>query len=156
MSNNNFNRSVQTPENDFSDQPNFDEYLMFDDWLEEDHNYVASGSAQNSVNQVNDDDSGGSSSQLGGSTTNENGSVLERQQVKERVAFKMKSEVEILDDGFKWRKYGKKMVKNSPNPRNYYKCSCEGCPVKKRVERDKEDPAFVITTYEGTHNHRTV
>ena len=41
----------------------------------------------------------------------------ERKEVKERVAFKTKSEVEILDDGFKWRKYGKKMVKNSPNPR---------------------------------------
>lgn len=27
------------------------------------------------------------------------------------------SEIEILDDGFKWRKYGKKMVKSSPNPR---------------------------------------
>lgn len=37
--------------------------------------------------------------------------------VKERVAFKTKSEVEILDDGYRWRKYGKKMVKDSPNPR---------------------------------------
>lgn len=36
---------------------------------------------------------------------------------KERFAFRTKSEVEILDDGFKWRKYGKKKVKNSPNPR---------------------------------------
>ncbi|XP_011081640.1 probable WRKY transcription factor 50 isoform X2 [Sesamum indicum] len=35
---------------------------------------------------------------------------------REKVAFITKSEVEILDDGFKWRKYGKKMVKNSPNP----------------------------------------
>lgn len=35
----------------------------------------------------------------------------------ERIAFRMKSEVEIIDDGFKWRKYGKKSVKNSPNPR---------------------------------------
>jgi WRKY DNA -binding domain len=35
----------------------------------------------------------------------------------ERIALRMKSEVEILDDGFKWRKYGKKSVKNSPNPR---------------------------------------
>ncbi|KAL6216829.1 PREDICTED: probable WRKY transcription factor 50 [Fragaria vesca subsp. vesca] len=155
MSNNNFNRSAQTPEDEFSSHPDFEEYLMFGDWLNEDHDYVASGSTQNSVNQVNDDDSGGSSSQLGG-YTNENGSVPERLEVKERVAFKMKSEIEILDDGFKWRKYGKKMVKNSPNPRNYYKCSCEGCPVKKRVERDREDPAFVITTYEGTHNHRSV
>jgi hypothetical protein len=37
--------------------------------------------------------------------------------VKERVAFKTKSEIEVLDDGYRWRKYGKKMVKNSPNPR---------------------------------------
>jgi hypothetical protein len=41
----------------------------------------------------------------------------EKKEVRDKVAFKTKSEVEILDDGFKWRKYGKKMVKNSPNPR---------------------------------------
>lgn len=34
-----------------------------------------------------------------------------------RVAFRTKSELEIMDDGFKWRKYGKKSVKNSPYPR---------------------------------------
>ncbi|RZS00158.1 hypothetical protein BHM03_00029825 [Ensete ventricosum] len=81
-----------------------------------------------------------------------------------RIGFRTKSEVEILDDGFKWRKYGKKSVKNSPNPRYGYgcmrrtnrirtACSTEGCGVKKRVERDREDPRFVITTYEGVHNH---
>lgn len=43
-----------------------------------------------------------------------NGSRPER---KEKVAFRTMTEIEILDDGFKWRKYGKKMVKNSPNPR---------------------------------------
>jgi WRKY DNA -binding domain len=37
--------------------------------------------------------------------------------------------------------------------RNYYKCSTEGCSVKKRVEREKDDPSYVITTYEGIHNH---
>lgn len=37
--------------------------------------------------------------------------------------------------------------------RNYFKCSVEGCPVKKRVERDGEDPRYVITTYESVHNH---
>ncbi|KAF6991388.1 hypothetical protein CFC21_008474 [Triticum aestivum] len=71
----------------------------------------------------------------------------------ERIAFRTRSEVEILDDGYKWRKYGKKSVKNSPNPRNYYRCSTEGCNVKKRVERDRDDPAYVVTTYEGTHSH---
>ena len=40
-----------------------------------------------------------------------------KKETKERVAFITKYEVEILDDGVKWRKYGKKMVKNSPNPR---------------------------------------
>nr|GMC64250.1 probable WRKY transcription factor 51 [Ipomoea batatas] len=60
-----------------------------------------------------------------------------------------------LDDGFKWRKYGKKMVKTSPNPRNYYKCSSGGCSVKKRVERDREDSSYIIATYEGVHNHES-
>ncbi|KAL4195532.1 hypothetical protein AMTRI_Chr05g73780 [Amborella trichopoda] len=70
-----------------------------------------------------------------------------------RVAFRTQSDVEILDDGYRWRKYGKKSVKNSPNPRNYYRCSNGGCPVKKKVERDAKDSAFVITSYEGRHNH---
>lgn len=39
--------------------------------------------------------------------------------------------------------------------RNYYKCSSEGCLVKKRVERDGKDAAYVITTYEGVHNHES-
>ncbi|KAL3527875.1 hypothetical protein ACH5RR_012531 [Cinchona calisaya] len=72
-----------------------------------------------------------------------------------RVAFRTKSKLDIMDDGYKWRKYGKKMVKNSPNPRNYFKCSSGGCKVKKRVERDRDDSAYVITTYDGVHNHES-
>ncbi|EOY16908.1 hypothetical protein QUC31_001246 [Theobroma cacao] len=72
-----------------------------------------------------------------------------------KIAFRTKSDLEIMDDGYKWRKYGKKRVKNNPNPRNYYRCSTAGCKVKKRVERDKEDPRFVITTYEGKHHHES-
>lgn len=33
------------------------------------------------------------------------------------VAFRTRTEIEVLEDGFKWRKYGKKKLKNSPNPR---------------------------------------
>ncbi|KAL5570773.1 hypothetical protein UlMin_020370, partial [Ulmus minor] len=68
-------------------------------------------------------------------------------------AFRTRSEVDILDDRYKWRKYGKKVVKNSPFPRNYFKCASPGCHVKKRVERDSTDARYVITTYKGNHNH---
>ncbi|PAN28860.1 hypothetical protein PAHAL_5G183100 [Panicum hallii] len=71
----------------------------------------------------------------------------------DRIAFRVRSEEEVIGDGYKWRKYGKKSVKNSPNPRNYYRCSTEGCNVKKRVERDRDDPSYVVTMYEGVHNH---
>ena len=72
-----------------------------------------------------------------------------------RIGFRTRSEVEVLDDGFRWRKYGKKAVKSSPNLRNYYRCSVEGCGVKKRVERDRDDPRYVLTSYDGVHNHPT-
>ncbi|KAK9116551.1 hypothetical protein Sjap_015498 [Stephania japonica] len=73
-----------------------------------------------------------------------------------RFAFLTKSEVDHLEDGYRWRKYGQKAVKNSPYPRSYYRCTNSKCTVKKRVERSSEDPTVVITTYEGQHCHHTV
>ncbi|XP_031490303.1 WRKY transcription factor SUSIBA2-like isoform X1 [Nymphaea colorata] len=70
-----------------------------------------------------------------------------------RVVVQTLSEVDILDDGYRWRKYGQKVVKGNPNPRSYYKCTNAGCPVRKHVERASHDPKSVITTYEGKHNH---
>lgn len=46
--------------------------------------------------------------------------MKKKKKMEGRIAFVTKSEVEIMDDGYKWRKYGKKMVKNSPNPRYVY------------------------------------
>lgn len=34
-----------------------------------------------------------------------------------RVVVQTESEVDILDDGYRWRKYGQKVVKGNPNPR---------------------------------------
>jgi len=34
-----------------------------------------------------------------------------------RFAFLTKSEIDNLEDGYRWRKYGQKAVKNSPYPR---------------------------------------
>ncbi|XP_019178112.1 PREDICTED: probable WRKY transcription factor 28 [Ipomoea nil] len=77
----------------------------------------------------------------------------EKKQRQPRFAFMTKSEVDHLEDGYRWRKYGQKAVKNSPYPRSYYRCTSQKCPVKKRVERSYQDPSIVITTYEGQHNH---
>nr|QPZ88997.1 putative WRKY33 protein [Fagopyrum hailuogouense] len=74
--------------------------------------------------------------------------------VKEpRVVVQTTSEIDILDDGYRWRKYGQKVVKGNPNPRSYYKCTSIGCPVRKHIERASNDTRAVITTYEGKHNH---
>ncbi|KAI3828344.1 hypothetical protein L1987_02444 [Smallanthus sonchifolius] len=70
-----------------------------------------------------------------------------------RVVIQTTSEVDILDDGYRWRKYGQKVVRGNPNPRSYYKCTSVGCTVRKHVERASHDPKAVITAYEGKHNH---
>ncbi|XP_059662909.1 probable WRKY transcription factor 20 isoform X2 [Cornus florida] len=70
-----------------------------------------------------------------------------------RLVVQTRSEVDVVNDGYRWRKYGQKLVKGNPNPRSYYRCSNAGCPVKKHVERASHDPKVVITTYEGQHDH---
>ena len=42
-----------------------------------------------------------------------------------RVVVQIESEVDILDDGYRWRKYGQKVVKGNPNPR--YREFCLVC-----------------------------
>ncbi|GAV62564.1 WRKY domain-containing protein [Cephalotus follicularis] len=128
-------------------------YLMLDEGFED---------ASSSQSRVSSENFTVSSSKASGATSRNNTSIKckngmnkDKLEVGHRVAFRTKSEVEVMDDGFKWRKYGKKSVKSSPNPRNYYKCSSGGCNVKKRVERDSEDSSYVITTYEGVHNHES-
>ncbi|GAB4847688.1 WRKY Transcription Factor [Ancistrocladus abbreviatus] len=80
--------------------------------------------------------------------------IKARRKVREpRFCFKTLSDVDVLDDGYKWRKYGQKVVKNTQHPRSYYRCTQDNCRVKKRVERLAEDPRMVITTYEGRHVH---
>ncbi|GFZ13890.1 WRKY DNA-binding protein 48 [Actinidia rufa] len=57
-----------------------------------------------------------------------------------RFAFRTRSEVDHLDDGYRWRK-------------SYYRCTTPTCGVKKRVERSSDDRSIVVTTYEGRHTH---
>ncbi|KAK7362410.1 hypothetical protein VNO77_04521 [Canavalia gladiata] len=78
---------------------------------------------------------------------------LHRTVTEPRIIVQTTSEVDLLDDGYRWRKYGQKVVKGNPYPRSYYKCTTPGCNVRKHVERASADPKAVITTYEGKHNH---
>ncbi|XP_026433446.1 probable WRKY transcription factor 32 isoform X2 [Papaver somniferum] len=74
--------------------------------------------------------------------------------VKEpKVVVQAAGDLGISIDGYRWRKYGQKMVKGSPNPRSYYKCTSAECPVRKHVERASEDASTIIITYEGKHDH---
>ncbi|CAN8233288.1 unnamed protein product [Cochlearia groenlandica] len=71
-----------------------------------------------------------------------------------RIAFHTRSDDDdVLDDGYRWRKYGQKSVKNNAHARSYYRCTYQTCNVKKQVQRLAKDRNVVVTTYEGIHNH---
>lgn len=58
-------------------------------------------------------------------------------------------------DGWVWRKYGKKMVCDSPHSKSYYRCNYEGnkCPAKKHVQQSQLDESKYVVTYRGSHIH---
>ncbi|XP_039015353.1 probable WRKY transcription factor 51 [Hibiscus syriacus] len=133
----------------------FSDYLMLDDSIFDDDDAYSPQSMASTEKDM------AAATELSGATSKnsnikcKNGVGKNKSDLGVRVAFRMKSEMDVIDDGYKWRKYGKKSIKNSPNPRNYYKCSSGGCNVKKRIERDINDKSYVITTYDGVHNHDT-
>ncbi|PQP94476.1 putative WRKY transcription factor 45 [Prunus yedoensis var. nudiflora] len=86
-------------------------------------------------------------------TTARNKNKGEKKTRKPKYAFQTRSQVDILDDGYRWRKYGQKAVKNNKFPRSYYRCTYQGCNVKKQVQRLTKDEGIVVTTYEGMHTH---
>ncbi|XP_040380143.1 probable WRKY transcription factor 26 [Oryza brachyantha] len=110
------------------------------------HSHRSDGDEPEAKRWKEDADNEGSSGGIGGG----NGGKPVREP---RLVVQTLSDIDILDDGFRWRKYGQKVVKGNPNPRSYYKCTTVGCPVRKHVERASHDTRAVITTYEGKHNH---
>ncbi|KAG6411705.1 hypothetical protein SASPL_129789 [Salvia splendens] len=133
------------------------------------NNMEKSGSPMLSPQQTNEEGIDGSGSQFQGQNDDaeDDDLIFKRRKIEDgidvtpvvnpirepRVVVQTVSEVDILDDGYRWRKYGQKVVRGNPNPRSYYKCTNAGCPVRKHVETASYDPKAVITTYEGKHNH---
>ncbi|KAI9153318.1 hypothetical protein LWI28_009472 [Acer negundo] len=131
--------------------------------------YSMQGDSSASFGEDNSFDQGSPTSHLGGDDYDENEPDAKRwkgendiegaigtgsRTVREpRIVVQTTSDIDILDDGYRWRKYGQKVVKGNPNPRSYYKCTTVGCLVRKHVERASHDTRAVITTYEGKHNH---
>ncbi|XAR65566.1 hypothetical protein NMG60_11009726 [Bertholletia excelsa] len=72
---------------------------------------------------------------------------------KPKIVVHAAGDVGISGDGYRWRKYGQKMVKGNPHPRNYYRCTSAGCPVRKHIERAVDNSSAVIITYKGVHDH---
>lgn len=71
----------------------------------------------------------------------------------ETLRVTLRTSEEKLDDGFRWRKYGNKMLSGQPHPRAYYKCT-SGCGkgfLQKHVERiaskGREKHLFLVTYY---------
>lgn len=95
----------------------------------------------------------GNNGAAGGSGRGKGGRKGKEKASRPRFAFQTRSENDVLDDGYRWRKYGQKAVKNSAFPRSYYRCTHHTCNVKKQVQRLAKDTAVVVTTYEGVHNH---
>ncbi|KAL5204562.1 hypothetical protein ABZP36_009433 [Zizania latifolia] len=62
--------------------------------------------------------------------------------------------VNLLDDGFKWRKYGQKQVFGDMQPRSYYRCAnknSKGCRAIKQVQQTDGDPSLFNVVYLGEH-----
>ncbi|KAF5804984.1 putative transcription factor WRKY family [Helianthus annuus] len=62
-------------------------------------------------------------------------------------------QIDHLEIKQRWKKYGQKMVKGTPHPRNYYKCTSAGCTVSKHIEKVIDGSSEVTITYKGVHDH---
>ncbi|KAF8398596.1 hypothetical protein HHK36_017527 [Tetracentron sinense] len=59
----------------------------------------------------------------------------------------------IPEDGYAWKKYGQKFIKNIGKNRSYFKCQKTNCRAKKRAEWSSSDPSNLRVVYEGMHTH---
>ena len=58
-----------------------------------------------------------------------------------RSTLDVETTADHINDGYRWRKYGQKIVKGNPHPRSYYKCVVlQGAAVRTRSDDDVRLP----------------
>ncbi|CAD6342407.1 unnamed protein product [Miscanthus lutarioriparius] len=64
------------------------------------------------------------------------------------------SQLVMPEDGYEWKKYGQKFIKNIQKIRSYFRCRHRLCGAKKKVEWHPRDPSGDLRiVYEGAHQH---
>ncbi|KAI5076506.1 hypothetical protein GOP47_0008571 [Adiantum capillus-veneris] len=69
------------------------------------------------------------------------------------VSFLVENGTPTIDDGYVWRKYGQKNIKDKMYPRAYFRCAQPDCPIKKQIESSTDVQGSVLITYYGRHHH---
>lgn len=59
----------------------------------------------------------------------------------------------LPEDGYEWKKYGQKFIKNIRKFRSYFKCQESSCMAKKKADWCTSDPTTVRIVYDGDHSH---
>ncbi|KEH20878.1 WRKY family transcription factor [Medicago truncatula] len=96
------------------------DYLMLDDICIDHHDQESRSQSTESLEKVTFNDVNQEFNDATSKNNNikyKNGIKRNKGEAGQKIAFRTRSELEIMDDGYKWRKYGKKSVKNSPNLR---------------------------------------
>ena len=63
---------------------------------------------------------GGEAMEMEGLNDHNNKGKGKRSSALQRIAFHTRSDDDVLDDGYRWRKYGQKSVKNNAHPRFFF------------------------------------
>ncbi|KAK3146553.1 hypothetical protein QOZ80_3BG0267990 [Eleusine coracana subsp. coracana] len=62
--------------------------------------------------------------------------------------------IAMPEDGYQWKKYGQKFIKNIQKIRSYFRCRHKLCGAKKKVEWHPSNAGGDLRiVYEGVHQH---
>ncbi|CAL9219014.1 unnamed protein product [Arabidopsis halleri] len=145
--------SIEDSESENENKDEDDEDYQYDYEDDDQDVYLDEEEEEDEDNVASDDDAQPSSPKRRRFDQASNNIGATRTSKTQRVILQMETDEDNPNDGYRWRKYGQKVVKGNPNPRSYYKCTNSECKVKKHVERGADNNKLVVTTYDGIHNH---